>query len=681
MNLLNPFFLLGGLALAIPVLIHLVRKEKTEIIPFSSLMFLLRVPKSSIRQQKIKNLLLMALRLLLLALLVGAFARPYLTQTETPGAATSNDRAIVLLLDNSYSMRYGDNFSKLKAEANKRVDAMGAGDRMAVIAFNDNAELLTSPTGDKAALKAALSTLEPSYGGTRFYEAFTLADRAFTQMGAAEKQLIMVSDFQRSGWNRSSHESVIGTEVKTETVNLAVENSSNVGIDSVSVEPTSFTRTYTGRVIARIHNHRRDQPVTVPVSLALNTREIERKSATVAANSTALVEFTGFDLPLGYSKGRVRIEAKDPLDVDNDFLFTLDRREKLKILVVDSGKPRQSLYLQQVYSSALELPFEMKRIPVEQLTPEELGNHNVIVLNDVPRLSDRARDRLNELRKTGQGQLVLLSGSADIGWWNAFAALPVKVTQKIIVNKDRGRFSFALTTYDRNHAIFKSFEKSSTMTLGTAQFFSYVETEAKKGAGVLAKFENGSPALVESAGDDKGLLVMTSGIDGISNDLPLKPSFLPLFHEFVHYLTRYSESRGWYALGEAVPVIGTIESQAAAVINPKGDRTALGDLSSGIAKFFTPTEPGYHEVRVGRDSKFVAVNPPAAEGNLTQMPPEDLLASVKRLQGEAQQAGLMTDDAKADYARRQTGWWYLLLFALLAGIAEIYLANRSYSRS
>jgi hypothetical protein len=92
MNLLNPFFLLGGLALSIPVLIHLVRKEKTEIIPFSSLMFLLRVPKSSIRQQKIKNLLLMALRLLLLALLVGAFTRPYFTQPETPIATTSNNQ-------------------------------------------------------------------------------------------------------------------------------------------------------------------------------------------------------------------------------------------------------------------------------------------------------------------------------------------------------------------------------------------------------------------------------------------------------------------------------------------------------------------------------------------------------------------------------------------------------------
>ena len=84
MNFLNPFFLIGSLTLAVPVLIHLVRKEKTEIIPFSTLMFLLRVPKRAIRQQKIKNLLLMALRLALLALLVIAFARPYLTQPSIP---------------------------------------------------------------------------------------------------------------------------------------------------------------------------------------------------------------------------------------------------------------------------------------------------------------------------------------------------------------------------------------------------------------------------------------------------------------------------------------------------------------------------------------------------------------------------------------------------------------------
>src|SRR5262249_17076686 len=301
MNFLNPFFLFGGLALGVPFLIHLVRKEKTEIIPFSSLMFLLRVPKSSIRQQKIKNLLLMALRLLLLALLVGAFARPYMTQAAKQTVAVGNNRGVVLMLDTSYSMRYGDTFSKTKAEAAKRINALGAGDRMTIIAFNDKADVLSMPTGDKEALKAALSTVEPSFGGTKFYEAFTVADRAFTQMGAPQKQLIMISDFQRTGWNRSSHESVIGSDVKTETVDLGIDNPTNVGIDSVSVDQTSFVRTYAGRVIVRVHNHRRDQPVTVPVSLSLSDKEIDRKSVTVPTNSTQLVEFTGFDLPLGYT--------------------------------------------------------------------------------------------------------------------------------------------------------------------------------------------------------------------------------------------------------------------------------------------------------------------------------------------------------------------------------------------
>ena len=88
--------------------------------------------------------------------------------------------------------------------------------------------------------------------------------------------------------------------------------------------------------------------------------------------------------------------------------------------------------------------------------------------------------------------------------------------------------------------------------------------------------------------------------------------------------------------------------------------------------------PGFHEIRVGPDTRVVAVNPPATEGNLESMPPDDLLASVKRTQGESQSAGLFGTDEQDDYARRQMGWWYLLLIAFLACMAEIYIANRSY---
>src|SRR5262249_41631914 len=153
-----------------------------------------------------------------------------------------------------------------------------------------------------------------------------------------------------------------GTDVKTETVSLAVTDPTNLGIESVSVDQTSFTRAYNGRLIVRVRNYSKDKPAVVPVSVSLNDKEVGRKQVTVSANNSSVAEFTGFELQLGFSKGRVRIEADDPLKTDNDFLFSIERREKLNVLVVDTGKPRQSLYLRQAYTSTADLPFEVSTI-------------------------------------------------------------------------------------------------------------------------------------------------------------------------------------------------------------------------------------------------------------------------------------------------------------------------------
>jgi hypothetical protein len=681
MSFLNPFLLFGSIALAIPVLIHLVRREKSEIIPFSSLMFLLKVPKRSIRQQKIKNLLLMALRLLILALLVGAFARPYLTRAANAVVAPGSNRGTVLMLDTSYSMRYGNTFDKLKTEAQNRIESLRAGDRMAIIEFNETPSLVVRPTSDKGALRAAVSALEPSYGATRFYEAFMLAGRALGDFGNDQRELVLISDFQRNGWNRSSRESVIGTDVKVETVNLAVKDWTNIGIDSVSVDQTSFTRIYNGRLIARIHNYDKVKPIEVPVTVALNDKQIDRKMVAVPPNSTALAEFTGFDLPLGFSKGRVRIETEDPLKIDNEFLFAIERREKLKVLLVDAGKAKQSVYLRQAYTSTSDLPFEVTPMIATAVTPDVISKHEVVIINDVPRLPDGVRQKMDEMRKSGQGQIVILGQNSEINWWNSYEKLPVKATQRIFVNKDRGRPSVSITTYDQNHSIFKPFKTSTRLALNSAQFFAYMNVEPKQGAVVLAKYDDGSPVIVESSNDDRGLIVFTSTatIDTPQwNDFTLKPAFPPLFHEMVRYLTRFNETRGWYALGEGIPVTAGLESVAAAVIDPKGERLTLGNLNAGQTRFFTPTTPGFHEIRVGPDTRMVAVNPPAAESNLDSMVPEDLVASVQRTQGEQQAGGGFGSDDGNDYARRQMGWWYLLLFAFLACMAEIYIANRSY---
>lgn len=682
MSFLNPFFLIGGIALAVPVLIHLVRRERSEVVPFSSLMFLLKVPKRSVRQQMLKNLLLMALRLLLLALLVGLFARPYLVQSATPDAAQSGQgRGYVMLLDNSYSMRYGSNFATLKTEAIERIDAMAGNDRMAVIAFNTAPAILQQPSSDKGQLRAAVETLEPSYSGTRFFEAFALADRMMTEFGGQEKNLIVISDFQRTGWNRTSRESIVGHDVKMEAVPVGVEQSNNIGIDNVAVDSTSFERIYTGRVVARIRNYRRDKEVNIPVVVSINDKDMPKKNVTVPPASTVLAEFTGFELPLGVAKGKVRIESDDPLPVDNEFLFTIDRREKLSILVVDAGRPRQSLFLQAAFTASPGLPFNVKVASAQAVTPDDLKGQDVLILNDVPRVSDPVRNQMIQLRKAGQGQIVILGQNAELGWWGSLDGFPVKPLQKIEVAKDRGKPSVFLTTFDRNHGIFKPLQSAARFTLNSAPFLRYTEVELKPNASAVAKFENGSPALVESPADDRGMLVFTSSVDGLWNEFPRRPSFPPFFYEIARYLSHYNAANGWYALGEGISILGSLDGGLARAITPAGETESFGELKAGEQRFYTPREPGFHDLRVGRETQVLAVNPPSNEGNLDSMLPEDLFASVQSTEAEARQAGTFSQDDKLEYARRQMGWWYLLLFALAAGLVELYIANKRSQRA
>jgi hypothetical protein len=470
---------------------------------------------------------------------------------------------------------------------------------------------------------------------------------------------------------------VIGRDVKADLKFVGVEKSTNVGIENVSVDATSFVRTYNGRIVARIRNYNPDKEISVPVSLTINDKEIAKKTVVVPPASAALAEFAGgFDLDLGFAKGKIKLGIDDPLSLDNEFLFGIERREKLNVLILDSGKPRQSFHLKTAFSATSDLPFSVKVANASAITVEDLGSQDIVIFNDVPRLADAVRDRMVQARKAGQGQIVVLGPNADLNWWGAIEGFPAKPVRKVdVASTERGKSVVYLTSYDKNHGIFKPLQSTSRLGLNTAQFHNYVELQPAEGSMAIAKFDNGMPALVEGSASNRGLLVFASTLDNTWNDLPLKPSFVLFLHQSARYLTGYNAVKSWYTLGEGIPVIGALEGGVARVVDPTGTQESLGELKSGEQRYYTPTTPGYYELRVGRDARLLAVNPPASEGNLEKMVPEDLLASVQSTEAEARQAGTLASDDKLEYARQQMGWWYLLMIALIAGIVELYIAN------
>src|SRR3954466_15118724 len=112
MAFLSPLFLVGLAAIAIPVLVHLIQRERKRVVAFPSLMFVRRIPYQSVRRRRIRHWLLLALRAAALALLVLAFARPFFRESAIALAASGGAREVVILLDQSASMGYGDHWQR-----------------------------------------------------------------------------------------------------------------------------------------------------------------------------------------------------------------------------------------------------------------------------------------------------------------------------------------------------------------------------------------------------------------------------------------------------------------------------------------------------------------------------------------------------------------------------------------
>src|SRR5689334_6828451 len=119
MGFLAPLFLGGLAALAIPVLIHLINRERKEVVVFPSLMFLQKIPYKSVRRQKLRHILLLALRCLAIIIVVSAFARPFLERNTAPTIAAGGAREVVVLLDRSYSMGYADRWTRAQASVRR----------------------------------------------------------------------------------------------------------------------------------------------------------------------------------------------------------------------------------------------------------------------------------------------------------------------------------------------------------------------------------------------------------------------------------------------------------------------------------------------------------------------------------------------------------------------------------
>jgi Mg-chelatase subunit ChlD len=679
MGFVTPFILAGLAALAIPVLIHLIQRERKRVVEFPSLMFLRRIPYQSVRRRRIRDWALLAMRLAALALIVMAFARPFFKRDSLAAATQQGAREAVILVDTSYSMEYGDRWPRARAAARDAINGLGAGDQASLVFFSSGAEVAVRSSGDRGRLDAALATAATGPGATRFAPALKLAASLLAESALPRREIVLISDFQRRGWEQTPGRDDVKLPERTTLtpVNVASGPTSNLAVTPVSLQRSRFENHDRIAVTAGLVNHGDKAASGVSVSLEIDGQSIQSLPANVTPGGSSSVTFAPFTVASRNMRGTIRL-PDDGLKRDNVFHFVVSPSQPVRVFVIArAGAERQSLYLARALAIG-----EAPRVELVTRTPASFSDADarqagVVILNDV-QTPDDLGDRLARFVREGGGLLIAAGPQAT---WPARLADVVPATPGALVDRTTTTPS-RLGALEYSHPVFELFRAPRSGDFSAARFYGYRATGQATGQ-VLARFDDGTPALLERKTGAGRVLMWTSSLDLDWSDMPVKPVFLPFVHTLMKYLADYAEAPASLTVGQVIPAPRTVAARTGSAnrggtiaIAPSGARVSVETEDGALVL----DEQGFYDVRTqgaGADTATaLAANVELSESDLSPLDPRELVAAVAgRAPGEI--AGLgsprPSDDAQAQAQRL---WWYLLVAGGLLLAGETLLSNR-----
>src|SRR4051812_20674058 len=204
MSFLNPIMLFGLAAVSVPIIIHLLNRRRFQKVVWAAMKFLKVSVEQNQRRMRIEDMILLALRCLLLALLALALARPAILSNKGDVFGQSKVTGVIIL-DNSYSMGLTDGtltrFEKARKAAEQVLDSMPIGSATAVFLASDIVQgVIPEPTFDMNLARKTIREAPLSDRGTDLYPAIEKAVDTLKDRLVVRKEIYLVTDGQANGW-------------------------------------------------------------------------------------------------------------------------------------------------------------------------------------------------------------------------------------------------------------------------------------------------------------------------------------------------------------------------------------------------------------------------------------------------------------------------------------------------
>lgn len=696
MGLVLPFFLAGLALLVLPYLFHRIRRPDKKIVRFSSLMFVPQIKKEVVEKRRIQHILLMLLRMLMLALLVLAFSRPYRTVREILASPSAAPEYHLIMVDTSLSMSTGDTMEQARAAARKILDHIPAVARVGLLSFDSTPRMRTPfEQGDAASSHAltrtAIDELVSGAADTNYLSALQASESLLLSMPTSNETLEtcvlhMVSDFRRSGLPRVIPAWRLSGRIRFEPYVVGAERFDNVAITDVTVRLEEDGK---ARVLARLKNYS-NQSVTLNASLEL-AQGPQTRTITIGPGNASNVSFE----PIAAGErlqGQVRI-PEDGFVGDNQrnllWLPSVGRR----VWLLGDASSRDTygdlFFLEKGLAAAGPRTWLTSSMKVEDL-PGRLAAEPTpvaILLGESDGLAPAVSQALVSYVKDGGSLLLCLGERMPLTRLNSdlLAHFGIKSKGPNTAKPDPGQFA-SLGWIDFDQPAFSAFKAARFNDFSTLRFnnFHKLELESKVIVQARVGMDDGSlvPVMVETQAQKGKVFVWAFSPRLTWTNLPKHAKWVPLLQEQLQALVGLEQDKLEFSVGQNYP-LDRLESSRGSFYVRGPDQQEHVYKSRAELTALPLNQAGFLEFREATDAPWraqAAVNARSGEGDPDRIPAQEFALKLTTSKREASVPGQSVRTYGQERQRRgEWGYWLAALalaFLLVETVYALKLGKR-----
>jgi hypothetical protein len=668
-----PAFLFGLLALAIPVIIHLFHLRRYKKVYFSNVQFLKNIQQKQSSRKNLKRRMILLMRMLALAFLVFAFAKPYIP-SKSNSDGVNRTHAISIFVDNSYSMETINREGTLLSEACRRAKELASGYNL-----NDRFQLLTQDFEgahqrllSRKEFDDEVDKIKISPQSRTLQQIIDRQQSLLNMQSGSVKSIFVISDFQKNLFSSQPLKTDSNTAVNL--VKLRATSLPNVTVDTAWLVSAVHSPGASEKLVVTLHNYADEKAEKVPLKLIINGVPKSLGSFTIKARGAQNDTLSFSGLQAGWQNAEIQLQD-NPVTFDNQFYLTFKVEQQMPLLLIDGGVPNK--YLTAVFNS--DPFFKPETVHYGNVDYARLATYSFIVLTDIKSIPAGLAQQLNAYVKKGGTLAVFPADGADLPTYQALLQ-PLGASFPEALLSDMGR----VAAINLQSKIFKNvFEQlPQNPDLPMVLKFYHLTTNSRSAGESLLDMPGRQPFLADYA-SARGLVYVSA--------VPLSDDYSNLPHHalLVPLLVRMALLSGhdqplFYTIGqnESIETQSLQMSGREVVKLIKPGQIIIPDVrqqDGGTLLYFSDQvhEPGNYDL-MKQDSVIakLAFNSSRSESDLSYLTDDELKANVPGKNNLVVPAGPQSSrDSVAKAGLGLELWKLCLILSLVFLAAEMLLAR------